>query len=301
MPIHYLRSKILLLCCFFFPLTLSAQLLIDEGFSLLDTSQLHIVHTLRGDALSGRVTAIQDTVVFFQFKQDELVYSFRELTRIEVLGSKRYELHIQPQSSWVEMQGHENLLLSPTGFALPKGTFEYRNIEIVGNTIDVGLSDNFSVGAGTIISVLLTVRSKVAFSVAKNVHLGMGGSAFVSFFDNGVTGHLYGAFTFGQPDKFFNITAGSFIENNQNNFIATFGGASRISDRWRAMVDIIIVPNYRDVDGIIPTAGVGWFNQQHRIDFGLSVLGDHKLLALPFPYIAYGFRFGKIRGKRNGF
>ncbi|MBI5914312.1 MAG: hypothetical protein HY842_02980 [Bacteroidetes bacterium] len=69
----------------FFYLLAPAQIPITGNLQLGDTTQIHILHTVDGDRLLGRVTAIDQEQVTFLFKnRNLLVFKTAEITEIEV-------------------------------------------------------------------------------------------------------------------------------------------------------------------------------------------------------------------------
>jgi len=287
----------LFLACF---QTATAQLVIDPEFSLTDTSQIHTLHTQQGDFLNGRVIGIQDSVITFRFQQNTLNFNFDEIRRIEVYypGQTSGASQGSPTlSEFVPMWGHENLLFSSTAFGLPKGRNEYRNVMIAGNFLESGLTDNITLGLGSILPVIISGKVKLSFPIAPKARLGIGSQIFINTISgNSNLSTLYGNFTIGSPDAFVNIQAGQYFVLDyygESEFFMTAGGAWRIGNRWRIMTDIFIIPRYFGDGAFVPTGGAGWFAPRHRIDFGLSIFGDFTDAIFPIPYAAYAFRFGK--------
>lgn len=68
-----------------------AQVIIPGNFSIGDSSQTHILHTLNGDRLVGRVAAWRgDSIFFLQNQRHKLGYPAEQISRIEVNDGTPY-------------------------------------------------------------------------------------------------------------------------------------------------------------------------------------------------------------------
>lgn len=118
---------------------------------------------------------------------------------------------------WAENRMTYRYFLRNSGYNLKKGEAVYQNAWILINNIDVGITDNFSIGLGTVPIFLfgggtspiwLTPRLSIPIEADK-VNLGVGGLVGTTVgndFDNTSFGFGFGDVTLGDKNK--NITLG---------------------------------------------------------------------------------------------
>ncbi len=118
---------------------------------------------------------------------------------------------------WAENRMAYRYFIRNSGYNLKKGEAIYQNAWILVNNIDVGVSDNFSIGLGTVplflfgegtSPVWLTPRVSIPVE-AEKVNLGVGalvGTTLGNDFDNSSFGFGFGNVTLGDRNK--NITLG---------------------------------------------------------------------------------------------
>jgi hypothetical protein len=133
------------------------------------------------------------------------IKSRTELKELKKIG-RQYWL-ANPQSS--------RYFWAPNGYGLEKGTSYYQNIWVLYNQFSVGVSDNFSVGAGMIPLFLFGAEAipvwivpKFSIPVVKE-KFNIGTGAFLGTVlgaNSGAFGLLYGSVTLGSRDK--NISVG---------------------------------------------------------------------------------------------
>lgn len=259
---------------------------------------IHLLQTTRGDIFFGKTLNLdQDSVVFqvqgltqpVSFDRDEIFWlglSDEAAWLKDKFASKFSDIYNLEPYSW-----QENLAYSMTAFPYAKGAGEYRNISILYNIFDVGLSDNFSIGGGLVVPFLFMTRSKLAFKVGEKFHLGAGLNNFLGLIpgEGGFVSHLFAIGTLGSPEQYLNITAGTardwdFPEDSP--FIITIGGGISFASNWKIYTDIGLSPGN---EGIIPTFMLSWFKKQNRLEIGVLGITDGFISAIPM--IGYAHRF----------
>lgn len=123
-------------------------------------------------------------------------------------------------------------LFSPTAIPLKKGEGYYQNADIIVNSANYGLTDNFTIGGGVILPVVAFVTPKIGFKVAKKLYLGAG--AIVGVIPGpSLIGIAYGITTYGSIEH--NITLGAGYgfagEDALNGLIITLSGMTRVARR----------------------------------------------------------------------
>jgi hypothetical protein len=264
--------------------------------TILDSEQPQVLQTIRGDIFFGKTLSITaDSVRFriqgldsFGFGREEV----RWLGLAQNAGWLKDEVDLPSGVEDLEnFYWPENLAYSMTAFPYPRRATEYRNISILYNTVDAGLSDNFSIGGGLVVPFLFILRSKVAYKLGGSFHLGAGLTNFLgtTVDSEGIVSHLFAIGTFGSPQQYINITAGpayqwGFPEDSP--FITTLGGGISFAPNWKVYADVGFAPGE---DGIIPTILVSWFKKKNRLEFGVLGIADGFISAIPL--IGYAHRF----------
>jgi len=306
-----IRVFLSLLCLFFFTPEDAVSQVFSSSINLEDSTQQHLIVTKRGDRILGRIQKIEGTTVTFIMRTGNVItYAFQEIEWVGLqeeksAGSKRskgYEAELPRLRIAPERNGCENLLVSPSAFNYKKGTGEYRNLEVLVNIADVGLSDNFSVGGGMLIPFIFIVRLKGTVDYNDIVHLGAGVNNFIPISED-LAGdpftHFYGVVTLGKPKAYLNTTLGYVIPwNNTPVFhgesetiplLATFGGSITVAERFRFLIDVLYLKG-NDFDEVMPSFSMAWLGRMSRFEVGLfsSVVGES---SFAIPVLTYARRF----------
>lgn len=205
---------------------------------------------------------------------------------------------------WYSGLHNSRYFFAPNGYGLEKGKGYYQNIMLFLNQVSVGLSDNFSMGVGTVpfffsegFALPIWLTPKVSVPIKKDSwNIGAGGIfATVIGEDAGWVGMAYGVSTWGGPDK--NFTAGlgyGFAGNDWARTPAiTLSGMIRTGRRG-----YFITENYfldaGDELALILSAG-GRYGNKVTLDYGgmmFIVAGEFVVL----PWVGVVVPFGKKAG-----
>ncbi len=177
-----------------------------------DTAAKYQVETLDGNVFTGSLIS-QDSLSV-SLKTDKLgALTFQ---RADIKSFKELKGVVQADGRiWLPNPQSARYFWAPNGYGLDKGEGYYQNIWILYNQVSVGLSKNFSIGAGMLPLFLFGGAPTPVFLVPKfsfplvkeKVNLGAG--AFLGTVlgeETGVFGLLYGTSTFGSRDK--NLSVG---------------------------------------------------------------------------------------------
>ena len=127
------------------------------------------------------------------------------------------EESIKEGSYWFENPQAARYFWAPNGYGLKKGEAYYQNVWILFNQVSVGVTDNFSVGAGIVPLFLFAgaptpvwITPKFSIPVVKDkFNVGAGALAGAVIGESGASfGILYGSTTFGSKDKNLSIGLG---------------------------------------------------------------------------------------------
>lgn len=300
-----------LICLYFLALTEASGQVFSSEIDLADTTQQHLLITKRGDRIVGRIEKIEGTMVYFLMRTGNVInFTFQEIEWVGLQdekraqsGSSRRPAPERPRLTVPrERNGCENLLFSPSAFNYEKDRGEYRNIQVILNTADYGLSDHFSVGGGIIIPFIFVTRFKGTIDYNEYLHLGAGTSTFIPISQDLVGPtftHFYGVVTLGTPKAYLNATAGygfswgsSLVDNPGDlktvPLVTSFGGSITLVDRLRVVVDVAYLKG-NDFNDVFPSLSLGWIGRLSRFEVGLlSTLG---IDTFAIPMLSYARRF----------
>lgn len=285
-----------------------------NNYSVGDTARVYVLTTKRGDRFVGKIAGYEEGKVIFQLENGtKLPFEYGEIESLLNEEEVKRETFKYLGPSEIDMNGAQNLYLTPTGFNYKSGQGEYRNVEIFYNSIDYGVSDNFSIGIGLIplfVANVVNLKTKVSFSIQDFVHVGVGGMVFAgftinSFDDNWGAGTLHGSLSIGTEEKFINVGYGKWLPFDNN--LVTFdsdlymvGGSFRVGNKGRVFGDLIRVEergqnDFNSNGYTMVMLGGSWFNQKNRVDFGLFMVpndnGSDFSQPVVFPIAGYARRF----------
>lgn len=283
--------------------TLSAQKKGDA--TPADSTKTYKLEISDGSTLIGNILK-QDsvTVVLKTSSIPRIEIPVTKITRIDevaVVAGKK-------DPYWFTNPNATRYLFGPSAFNLNKGEGYYQNTYLVLNSFNVGITNNFSLGAGfELLSTFGSISSgeftpiffvtpKVGFEVAKKFHLG-GGLLYVSvpgiMSDNRTSvGIGYAIGTYGTLDH--NITGGlgwGFADGEVSDApIITLSGMTRISRKAALVTENWFVP----IDGIqgIYSYGLRFFGEKIAVD--LAFLNNAEIfedIFIGVPYIDFTVKF----------
>jgi hypothetical protein len=291
---------------FILPLNLHAQYF-SPFLDLSDTIQVHTLETRRGDVFVGRVIEIIDTRLNFLAEGNiPIEFTFSEIKRVSVNGLDEYE-PIEEHSSRNRRKEYDSvkdtfpiqiMFYTSTAFSLEKDRRLYTNADLLWNSIDFAITDNFSAGVGAFLPIVAIVRGKYAYDISEKVHIGAGTNLFTVFYDFDdleMLSHVYGVATFGTPKLFVNVTAGYFMPVGfiEDRFIGTSAGFGGESDKFVYKAELFIWRN-RSFNGeyitsIHPEIAFGWKLRNKRFEIGVIGLPETDITL--FPYLAFKTHF----------
>lgn len=214
-----------------------------------DTAAMYQVETLDGNVFNG--TLIHEDSLSVRMKTEK----FGELTfqRQDIKSFKELKGVVQADGRiWLPNSQSARYFWAPNGYGLEKGEGYYQNIWILYNQVSVGLTKNFSIGAGMLPLFLFGGAPTPVFLVPKfsfplvkeKVNLGAG--AFLGTIlgeETGVFGLLYGTSTFGSRDK--NLSVGlayGFADDQMMDIpIINISGMVRVGPRGYLLTENYII------------------------------------------------------------
>lgn len=182
--------------------------------------------------MDGVITFQTDNLGQIQIKESD-VKSIEELQS----GVKQWPEHFQTAFHFI----------TPTGYGLKKGEGAYQNVWIMFNSATYGITDNFSIGVGTIPLFLfgadifpIWITPKFSVPIIENkVNLGAGG-LFGSVEREGF-GSMYGLATFGSRNANFSIGLAKSLSDGADESLVLVNGSLRITQNTYLLMENFLV------------------------------------------------------------
>lgn len=153
-------------------------------------------------------------------------------------------------STWFANPNATRYFFAPSAIPLKKQEGYFQNAYLLANSVNVGLTNNITVGGGVVIPLLFYVTPKLSFKAARNFYLG-GGILFTQSFisDFGLSAGIgYGLATYGTYEH--NVTIGlgygyaKFNKEYRNTPmpIVTLNGMTRIAKKLSLVTENWLIP-----------------------------------------------------------
>ncbi len=265
-----------------------------------DLDDFHRLLTKRGDRFTGQVLHLREGKLTFLLVNGSVI-TLDEADFVSILLEEKAprENALPPE----EVYHQQRFFFTPTAHLLKKGVREFRSM-LLHNTIETGVSDNVTVGAGlfsVLVGNLISAKLKFGASLSPYVHVAAGGQVgygftFLDDYDFKI-GLYYMALAVGTRDNFINVSLGRGRSNEDRGGTTVFslGGSIRLGQHWRVFDEYIqfrepYFSYYYNDNAISNTFGFSWFKDQHQIDFGVFVSNLDEVEA-GFPIVAYQYKF----------
>ncbi len=194
----------------------------SKHLNIEDSTQVHVLRTVRGDTFMGHVKDIYGTrLTFLVENKISLEFDFSEIKSVivrgeDVLVSRPLRKKKIPKGRLVGRDSFstQNIIFTYTSFPLEKGRLLYTNFDLVWNSVDWGVTDNFTGGIALYLLNVIVLRGKLTTPVYDNIRIGVGTKfimLFPEFDELGILTNLSGIITIGSPEKFFNLNGGIFV------------------------------------------------------------------------------------------
>ncbi|GAB5553298.1 MAG: hypothetical protein Sapg2KO_28890 [Saprospiraceae bacterium] len=280
------RARLIIWLCLIFN-TLGYAQNFSPDFNLLDTSQIHILETKKGDRFIGKVLKIEQTTLTFLFRpKQELAFEFSELKRVSVYSGVKNTASFQPTY----------LTIFPTAYNYKQGEWEYQNVDLLWNTLNYGVSDNFSVGGGFIIPFAFLARFKWSTPVSETLQIALNAQSLVPLIEDSTSPFSIISLTgtIGVPDRFLNLGVGYGFDWSSTEsaiFLTSLGGNVHISERVGFNGELDLGISEGNVF-IFPSVSMSYFGKQNRLSLGFVLDRSLEFLGLlGLPLVSYNQRF----------
>jgi hypothetical protein len=298
-------KKWLIILILILPILATGQIF-SPNLNLSDTTQVHLLVTNRGDIFTGRIIEIIDTRLSLLAEGDiPLEFNFSEINRIYVKGE---EIQEETLSSDRTSAGNtipddkggfrtQLMFLTSTAFTLDPDKKLYANVDLLWNSLDVGITEHFSAGFGVVLPFMAIPRAKFAVDLTEKVHLGVGTNILTiyDFYELNMATHFFGVATFGRPQLFVNLTGGYMLPVGaiEDRLVVGGLGVGGETQKFVYKVEFLVYQerDWRDqfYTRLFPEIAVAAKSRNKRYEFGVVGLPffDFPL----FPYLSFKSHF----------
>ena len=238
-------------------------------------SDLYRVETTDGNTFVGQlISETDEAITILTESAGEITISRKNIRKMTLLENDQ----MREDGYWHDNPQSTRYLFAPNAIGLRKGEGYYQNTWILFNNVNYGITNNFSLGAGTVplflfgsSSTPFWIMPKLSIPVANDlVHLSAGALiGGVIGEEDGSGGLLYGTGTVGDTNK--NLTLGLGYAYGGGEISST--PVVNISGMYRTGQSIYFISeNYfipdTDAGGLV-SFGVRWAPENFAVDFAL--------------------------------
>ncbi len=260
-----------------------------------DTNATYLIKLKDESIFTGNFISKRDSILTFSSKSTKFEVTLSDIESVSVVDPSRFV----KGKYWFPNPHHTRYLFSPSAFNLKKGEGYFQNIYGTANSINYGITDHFTLGAGTeLISLFSCFPILVATPKFGGYDIGTklkaGGGALLALTEEGVLGIGYGIVTQGTEDK--NITVGlgwafSSEGDLETKPVATISGMIRIKKNIALISENWLIP----FDGYRPffSYGLRFFGERMSVDLALINSPEiaRDVIAIGFPFVDFVYKF----------
>lgn len=259
------------------------------------------VETAGGEVVIGTLVSENEKEIVLDTRQfGEVTLERANIEQMEEIDPDQF----QDGQYWFRNPQSTRYLFAPNAIGIPKGEGYYQNTWILLNNVNFGVSNNFSIGAGTIPVFLfgasalpIWVLPKVSISTPQeNLHLAGGAvlGGVLSGEGGGSAGLVYGSATLGTRDH--NATAsvgyGYVDESFSDSPVINVSGMTRIGRTTYLITENYFFPAVDEANVI--SLGIRWAPENFAVDFALfRPLTLETDSFIGFPWLGVTIPFGQ--------
>jgi hypothetical protein len=265
------------------------------------TSQLYRIETTDGNTLVGTlVSETEEAVVLRTRSVGEVTLQRDDIERMGALDSARLQ---DDGTYWFPNPQSTRYFVAPNALGLPRGHGYYQNTWVLFNNLNYGVSNNLSIGAGTVPLFLfgagimpIWALPKVSASVpGTSVHLATGAvvGGVVGGGSSLSAGLLYGAATVGTRNHNATLGVGyGYADGDLSRTpVINVSAMTRLTQTVYLLSESYIVPSARS--GVL-SFGVRWAPESFAVDFGLfRFLSPDADSVIALPWLGVTIPFGE--------
>ncbi len=270
-----------------------------------DTTTLYIIQTTDGNEYIGQIVDENETFILLKTARlGEITINKQDIRSIKAVD----EAKVVEGEYWYRNLQSSRYFFSPNGYGLKKGEGYYQNVWVVYNQASIGITDNISIGAGTIPLFLLAapfspvwIVPKLSVPIVENkFNLGAGALLGTVVGEEGTSfGIVYGLGTVGSPDR--NASLGVGFGFAGSDFLSTpvisFSALYRITKNGYLLTENYFM-NINDYSvGLIMLGGRSMIRRV-GLDYGLVIpaaAGLDGVFTLPWLGLTVPFTLNKAQ------
>jgi len=258
-----------------------------------------------GNILTGKIINRSSTEISIKTENLGIVKVKPEsIIETELINSKQ----LKGEDYWFSNPNYTRYFFSPTAFNLKPKEGYYQNTYISMNSVNVGLTDNFSIGAGVVLPVSVFITPKIGFNITKNWAVSAG-TILGIIPGPQLVGIFYGVTTIGTEENNLTIGGGAFYFDEElvERPILTISGMARASKKIAFVTENWIIPytereystnSYYYTKKITYhpyfSYGIRLMKKKYTFDFALINSKDiAEILIIGIPYIDFVYSFQK--------
>lgn len=270
-----------------------------KGQVALDSTALYQVKTIDGNEYLGNIKSEDSlTISLITAKLGTLMIARSEIKEIRKIESRQ----VVAGKVWFANPQSSRYFWAPNGYGLGKGEGYYQNVWVLWNQASVGITDNFSIGAGMIPLFLFTIPytpvwvvPKISIPVVKDeFNIGLG--AFVGSIlgeNRSSFGILYGSGTIGNRDNNFTFGLGYGYAGGRmaERPIINLSMMTRVSSKTYLLSENYYI-SAGDNGLVLLSFGARSFSKSLGIDYGLFAPISESF-SIAIPWLGMTVPFGK--------
>ncbi|MEX2512241.1 MAG: hypothetical protein WD398_05000 [Cyclobacteriaceae bacterium] len=284
-----------------FMMTLTYRSIAQERPSEPKENQMVLVQTKDGNEYLGFIISEDDVKLTLHTQNiGEIIIYRSDIIQISSMDSGK----LVNGQFWFSNPQATRYFWLPNGYALKKGEAYYQNVWLFFNQVSVGLTSNFSIGAGMVPLFLFAgsptpvwITPKISFPVVKdklNIGAGVLAGTVIGLNDGGF-GLLYGLTTFGSRDKNLSIGLGWAYAGGEIANVPTIsiGGMIRTGPRGYFLTENYFIGAGGENFGIL-SAGGRRIIKRISLDYGLFLpIAPDLDIFFAMPWLGLTVPFGK--------
>jgi hypothetical protein len=265
---------------------------VSAKINLRDKEQQHKLISSRGDQFIGRILYLDSNKVRFELNSGSIItYKLEEIEELGVVNeTEEDEYDDQFYNPFSE------LFISKTAFNLGRRQKQFQNSQFLLNRLDLGATDNYSIGVGYVMPYTLLLKSKISTNDPNRFFNYGAGIDFMFGLSGPRTSrrliHLYTVASIGKSNNFLNISTGLSIPLRSTNntrvktpFFMSIGGLFSLSEKFKVIIDTLFID--RLDQSWYPGIGISWLVDRNRFDLGLFYFSDFISDPVSAPGVGY--------------
>jgi hypothetical protein len=209
-----------------------------------------VIESVNGKILIGELIGLNSGLIFLKSSSAGVIcFPANLISRITP-----YALFASRKGSiWFANPNATRYFFAPSAIPLKKKEGYFQNAYIIGNSVNVGITDNITIGGGVVIPFLFYITPKISYKLTERFYAGAGVLFTQSFIsDMGLSaGIAYGLATYGTPEHNMTLGAGYGFASFDNKYSATPGPIATVNGMTRVSKKISLVTE----NWMIPRAG----------------------------------------------